>query len=120
MEFALIISLASLISSVIQPYIGYMGDKKGVKKILLFGCGLVASSVLFCAVGKSPWHLVILYIIFQIGLGTVVASLYSMVSRINLSENRSFIPYYRSIQAVGVVVGPIIGGGLLIYPLSLI
>lgn len=110
LDFGIIISSASLVHSLIQPYIGYISDKRSIHKIITWGCSFVILALLLSAVGFTPWHLIILYILFHIGLGIVIATLYSIASHVDLSDNKSFIPYYRSIQGIGVIAGPIIGG----------
>lgn len=110
LDFGVIISLAALSSSLLQPYIGYLSDRRGVLRIIVLGCSLVILSLFLTIVGFAPWHLIILYILLQIGLGIVAAALYNIASNIKFRDKKSFIPYYRSIQGIGVIIGPILGG----------
>ena len=110
LELGFIISLSSFIASVIQPYIGYISDKNNARKTTTVGCCIVIFSLLFCSTSIKIWQLLFLYISFQIGIGIVSASMYSVVSRLKLNENKSFIPYYRSAQGMGVMLGPLLGG----------
>lgn len=112
LDFGVIISLAALSSSLLQPYIGYLSDRRGVLRIIVLGCSFIILSLLLTAVGITPWHLIILYILLQIGLGIVVAALYNIASNIKFCDKKSFIPYYRSIQGIGVIIGPILGGAI--------
>lgn len=109
-EFGVIISTSALITSLLQSYIGYLSDRKGVLKIVALGCFLSAISLLSVAIVSSAWLLIVLYVCLQFGIGAIAPALYGVVSRIKLKDDKNFIPYYRSIQGIGVILGPFIGG----------
>lgn len=68
------ITLVSLISylvfAVLQPFIGRLIDKIGMKKIVIISVLTVGAALLFTTFASKPWHLIILYgIVASIGFG---------------------------------------------------
>ncbi|HWQ79661.1 MAG TPA: MFS transporter, partial [Anaerovoracaceae bacterium] len=109
-EYGVIIATSALITSLLQSYIGYLSDRKGVLKIVALGCFLSAVSLFSVAIAASAWLLIVLYVCLQFGIGAIAPALYSVVSRVKLKGGKNFIPYYRSIQGIGIILGPFVGG----------
>lgn len=115
MEFALVLSVTGFLLSIAQSYIGYLSDKFGSRFLVIVGgtissLGLLATSILYSRNFIAPF-----YIIVNIGMGIVVPSVFTLISYKKTTKGDSFIPFYRSIQGAGVIVGPILGGFMMEY-----
>lgn len=110
--FATIISVSSFIISALQSYIGYLSDKIGSKRIIFVGTLITAISLVFMAFTTSKLLILVYYTLYGVGLGIVAPSLYAYIAKLKNKKGESYIPLYRSIQGIGVIIGPTLGGFL--------
>lgn len=104
-DFAIVLSVTGFVLSVIQSYVGYLSDKIGAGKLVLIGGGISAIGMLLTGVIYHSFLILPLYLLMSIGMGILVPSVFSLVSCMKTQDGESFIPTYRSIQGVGVIVG---------------
>lgn len=112
-EFAIVLSVTGFVLSVIQSYVGYLSDKIGAGRLVLIGGGISAIGMILTGVIYHSFFILPLYLLMSIGMGILVPSVFSVVSYMKTKDGDSFIPTYRSIQGVGVIIGPIVGGWLI-------
>jgi MFS family permease len=108
--FGLITSISAIVASFLQSFVGFLNDKSGSKKILLIGIFVSSISFLLMFLSTHKWLLLLYNIMLGVGLGIVVPSLFSFISKLKTSKGESFIPYYRTFQSSAVIIAPIIGG----------
>ena len=109
--YSTIIAVSSIVSSATAPFIGHISDQKGAKRITELGVFVSAIALFFLGVCKSAYTLFMAYTIIQLSMGMVCIPLQSYISKMTTTNTKkSLIPYYKSIQGVGIILGPIIGG----------
>lgn len=108
--FGLIASISALVVSLVQSYVGYLTDKTRPLYLLLIGGTLTSTALLLLAITTNLWLVVIYKVLLGMGLGLVAPALFTFISKKQTSKGYSLIPYYRSCQSIGVVLGPAIGG----------
>lgn len=111
--FAVVLSATGAVLSLIQSYIGYLSNKTGPRLLVIGGGAVSALGFLLIGLTYSKTLLIPLYLMMNVGMGILVPSVFTMMSYQRTADGDSFIPAYRSIQGIGVILGPVAGGWLM-------
>jgi DHA1 family multidrug resistance protein-like MFS transporter len=106
----LFFSAYSLTWSLLQLYTGYLSDRYGRRRLALIGLAVYSLSALGCAQARDFTQLFLFRIVQGVGLGLFGPALLGLVAGLRRQE-RAFA-LYRTAQAAGDVIGPVVGGYL--------
>lgn len=87
-----------------------MSDKVGARFLVIGGGMISVLGFLLIGITYDKLLIIPLYLLFNIGMGILVPSVFTLISYQKTAKGNSFIPIYRSIQGAGVIIGPVVGG----------
>ncbi|WP_018758519.1 MFS transporter [Paenibacillus terrigena] len=93
---------------------GMLGDRFGRKKMLLVGLVVFGASSLACAYAGSPWELIVGRAFLGLGAAFLVPLSMSIIPVLFAEHERSkAIAVWMMANAIGIPLGPVLGGWLL-------
>ncbi|OPA74191.1 MFS transporter [Paenibacillus selenitireducens] len=93
---------------------GMLGDRIGRKKMLLVGLLLFGAASLACAYAASPWELITARVFLGLGASLIVPLSMAIIPvMFSEKERPKAIAVWMMANAVGIPLGPILGGWLL-------
>lgn len=112
----ILLLINTIISIITTLYGGYLSDRIGRKKILVFGEALIVISFAFMAIANSPvlssvWLTFIMMLVNSFGNGLIRPASDAMLIDVSTPEDRKFmysVSYW--ITNLSVMIGSIIGG----------
>ncbi|NJE08834.1 MFS transporter [Thermococcus sp. M39] len=97
------------IMAIVKPYAGYLSDKIGRIKPIIFGMGLVSLAMFIFAFSKSLPLVILGAVLFSLGASISEASTKPLATEISKLKGTA-LGFLESIKDVGQALGPIIVG----------
>jgi DHA2 family multidrug resistance protein-like MFS transporter len=96
---------------------GSLGDKFGIRKLLLFGATAFSVASIFAAFAPSAFWLIIARAVMGIGGATILPAVISLIRNMFRDEHqRTFaVGMYTTAFSAGSMLGPVVGGFLLYH-----
>ncbi len=117
-EVGLFFSAYSFTWTLFQLFTGYLSDRYGRKRFVMFGLSIYGLSLIFSGLSQNFTQLVIFRVLQGVGLGLFGPAGLGLVAQAK-EKGRGFA-FYRTANSLGLMLGPIIGGILgsknLAYP----
>ncbi len=107
----LILTVEVSIMAIVKPYAGYLSDKIGRIKPIIFGMGLVSSAMLIFAFSRSLPLVILGAVLFSLGASISEASTKPLATEISKLKGTA-LGFLESIKDIGQALGPIIVGFL--------
>lgn len=109
-----VITAYMLMSVNVMPLLGRISDEWGRKRVFLFCLALFTLSSWLCAVSPNIYWLIAFRFLQAVGGGGLVPSVYGIAGDYFLEERARVIGMFTSIYSLGCIIGPVIGGWLLV------
>lgn len=109
-----VITAYMLMSVTVMPLLGHISDDWGRKRVFLFCLALFSLSSWLCAVSPNIYWLIAFRFLQAVGGGGLVPSIYGLAGDYFLEERARVIGMFTSIYSLGSIIGPTIGGWLLV------
>ncbi|AIF69576.1 hypothetical protein PAP_05880 [Palaeococcus pacificus DY20341] len=107
----LILTIEISIMAIVKPYAGYLSDKIGRIKPIIFGMGLVSFAMFIFAFSKSLYLVIFGAVLFSLGASISEASTKPLATEISKLKGTA-LGFLESIKDIGQALGPIIVGFL--------
>ena len=93
---------------------GLLGDRLGRKRIVMIGLLLFGASSLLSAYAQTPGQLIGARALMGIGAAAIMSATLAIISNVFEPEERGrAIGVWAGAVGIGIVLGPVVGGGLL-------
>lgn len=115
-EKFILLTLMSVITIPSCYVFGWIGDKFGLKKILLFSCLVLIFSFIFISFSNSSSLLYILMIFVGLGWGGYYATARALL--VNISPTKQlgeYFGFYSTFQKFASIIGPLTWGGITLF-----
>ncbi|MDN2992201.1 multidrug efflux MFS transporter [Streptococcus suis] len=108
-----IISLPGMASLVTSGYLGKIGDRIGNHRLLLIALTYSLLINVFCVFAENPFQLGLLRFMYGFGIGALLPSVNSLLTKLTPKEGISRIFSYNQLfNNLGSVVGPMMGSAV--------
>ncbi len=115
-RYSWVFSAYLLMSTVTVLIYGKLADLFGRKPIFLFGMSVFLIGSILCGLALSIEQLIIYRLIQGLGAGAVMPIVTTIIGDIYTTEERAKIQgYLSSVWGISAVLGPAIGGGIVLY-----
>ena len=109
-------ALNTLVSAVTAVFWGYWGDRRDRKPLLLYGTLIWTTAMFLTGLSQSYTQLLIFQLITAVGIGSISAVGFSVISDIIPANRRGFaLSFWGLSQGGGAGAGALIGGSLGAY-----
>jgi EmrB/QacA subfamily drug resistance transporter len=107
-----VLGVNQLASTASMPLIGKIGDLYGNKKTALLCLGIFTFGSLLCALAQNIEMLIVFRFIQGLGMGGFLPIGSSIIADNYHEQRQKFIGLFASVNAVGSIIGPNLGGWL--------
>jgi len=109
-QLGLLLSVPNIISSIVEPLIGILGDVWN-RRLIIFGGGLIfVMSLIIAGLSKNFWSLLIAFIIFYPASGAFVSLSQASLMDIDPNRREHNMARWTFAGSLGIVFGPLLLG----------
>ena len=108
-------SISAITGMILKPIIGVIGDAGNKIKLLLFACIIFAFTPFLYLFISEPFHLISIRLFHGLATAIFGPITLAVIASIYINNRATYLGWFGTARSMGYVLGPVIGGGLLIF-----
>ena len=108
-------SISAITGMILKPIIGVIGDIANKTKLLLFACIIFAFTPILYLFISEPFHLISIRLFHGLATAIFGPITLAVIASIYIDKRATYLGWFGTARSMGYVLGPVIGGGLLIF-----
>jgi len=108
-------SISAITGMILKPIIGVMGDITNKTKLLLFACVIFAFTPILYLFISDPLHLISIRLFHGLATAIFGPITLAVIASIYIDKRGTYLGWFGTARSMGYVLGPVIGGSLLIF-----
>ena len=108
-------SISAITGMILKPIIGVIGDIANKTKLLLFACIIFAFTPILYLFISDPLHLISIRLFHGLATAIFGPITLAVIASIYIDKRATYLGWFGTARSMGYVLGPVIGGGLLIF-----
>ena len=108
-------SISAITGMILKPIIGVIGDAGNKIKLLLFACIIFAFTPFLYLFISEPFHLISIRLFHGLATAIFGPITLAVIASIYIINRATYLGWFGTARSMGYVLGPVIGGGLLIF-----
>ena len=108
-------SISAITGMILKPIIGVIGDMTNKTKLLLFACMIFAFTPILYLFISEPYHLISLRLFHGLATAIFGPITLAVIASIYIEKRATYLGWFGTARSMGYVLGPVIGGSLLIF-----
>ena len=108
-------SISAITGMILKPIIGVIGDAGNKIKLLLFACIIFAFTPILYLFISEPFHLISIRLFHGLATAIFGPITLAVIASIYINNRATYLGWFGTARSMGYVLGPVIGGGLLIF-----
>jgi len=108
-------SISAITGMILKPIIGVMGDITNKTKLLLFACVIFAFTPILYLFISDPLHLISIRLFHGLATAIFGPITLAVIASIYIDKKGTYLGWFGTARSMGYVLGPVIGGSLLIF-----
>ena len=112
-QIGLILSIPGIISGIVEPFLGILGDVWKRRNLILGGGVIFALALLLVATSQSFWALLLAFVLLNPASGAFVSLSQAALMDIEPDRHEQNMARWTLAGSVGVFAGPLIFGGVI-------
>ena len=108
-------SISAITGMILKPIIGAIGDITNKTKLLLFACIIFAFTPILYLFISEPYHLIMLRLFHGLATAIFGPITLAVIASIYIEKRATYLGWFGTARSMGYVLGPVIGGSLLIF-----
>jgi len=108
-------SISAITGMILKPIIGVIGDIANKTKLLLFACIIFAFTPILYLFISDPLHLISIRLFHGLATAIFGPITLAVIASIYIDKRATYLGWFGTARSMGYVLGPVIGGSLLIF-----
>ena len=108
-------SISAITGMILKPIIGVIGDITNKTKLLLFACIIFAFTPILYLFISDPLHLISIRLFHGLATAIFGPITLAVIASIYIDKRATYLGWFGTARSMGYVLGPVIGGSLLIF-----
>ena len=108
-------SISAITGMILKPIIGVIGDAGNKIKLLLFACIIFAFTPFLYLFISEPFHLISIRLFHGLATAIFGPITLAVIASIYIDKRATYLGWFGTARSMGYVLGPVIGGSLLIF-----
>ena len=108
-------SISAITGMILKPIIGVIGDAGNKIKLLLFACIIFVFTPFLYLFISEPFHLISIRLFHGLATAIFGPITLAVIASIYINNRATYLGWFGTARSMGYVLGPVIGGGLLIF-----
>jgi FSR family fosmidomycin resistance protein-like MFS transporter len=113
LQIGLILSIPGIISAIVEPFLGILGDVWKRRSLILGGGVIFTLALLLVAVSQSFWGLLVAFTLMYPASGAFVSLSQAALMDVDPDRHEQNMARWTFAGSVGVVAGPLVLGGMI-------